>query len=110
MTENLIPNDLVALIKHSIPTAMAVGATLFGAVAHAIESVRTTGWKGWASFLSDIFVCSFVGWVFFHVLQLWGAADYAIIGSSIGSYWGTKGFVKIRDLFLDSVIKLRNSK
>jgi hypothetical protein len=110
MTDNPAINEVVLLVKHSLPTLVAVGATLFGAFAHAIETVRNAGWKGWAAFLSDVFVCSFVGWVFFHVLTLWGAADYSIIGSSIGSYWGTKGFIKIRDLFLDSVIKLRNSR
>ncbi len=107
MNHNELTTDLILIIKHALPTLAAVFATLFGAFAHAVEEVRKAGWKGWGKFLSDILVCSFVGWVFFHVFLLWGMNDYAIIGSSIGSYWGTKGFIKIRDLFLDSIIDLR---
>lgn len=100
--------DMMLLLKQAMPKLIVIGATMFGAVAHAIEEVRKSGWKGWLSFTSDIFVCSFVGWVFFHVLSLTGYHEYAIIGSSIGSYWGTKGFVKIRDLFLDSIIRIKS--
>lgn len=95
-------------LKQLIPSLAVIGSTLFGAVAHALEEVRKNGWKGWFMFGSDIFVCSFVGWLFFHAIALI-STDVAIVGSSIGSYWGTKGFVKIRDWFFESIIKIKPS-
>lgn len=107
MSENNLQIEILLALKRGLPTIAVAGATLFGAVAHAVEEVRKSGWRGWGAFLSDIFVCSFVGWVFFHVLTLTGQNEYAIIGSSIGSYWGTKGFVKIREIFFSSISQLK---
>lgn len=77
-------------------------AALFGAIAHAVEKVKLVGWKGWMSFISDLIVCSFVGYTFFQMSLLFNP-DYAIIATSIGSYWGTKGFNLMKDWFINSV-------
>ena len=97
---------IIMHLKTYIPALAAVFATLFGAFAHALEDVRKNGWKGMFYFASDVFVCCFIGWLFFHAVSFVNP-DYAVLGSSIGSYWGTKGFVKIRDLFFDTLAKLK---
>jgi len=89
----------IILIKTYAP---AIIATLFGALAHALENIRNSGWKGWFSLSSDIIVCSFVGYSFFHLAQLIYPDAY-IIFTSVGSYWGTKGYVLIKDWFVNSI-------
>ena len=77
-------------------------ATMFGAFAHALESVKKQGWKGWVEFFADVIVCSFVGFAFYHLAQLI-YPDASVIFTSLGSYWGTKGFVLIREWVVKSV-------
>ena len=95
----------VDAIKGFIPTIVVFFSITFGAVAHGLDRIRKHGWRGWLSFFTDIIVCSFVGWVFFNMLNI-TAPEYAVVGCSIGSYWGTRGFVFMRDWFIDSVSKL----
>lgn len=63
----------------------------FGGVAHAIQQVKKSGWKGWVSFFADVFVCIFFGNVFYQI-GLLVAPAYAIILTSLGSFWGAKSF------------------
>lgn len=77
-------------------------AALFGAVAHALDEIRKSGWKGWFSFSSDIIVCSFVGYAFYHFSQI-VYPDVSIFATSIGSFWGTKGFSYLKDWFINSI-------
>ena len=98
-----LDHTLVLIIKtFMIKYGPIVAATLFGAVAHACEEVRKTGWKGWFSFISDLLVCSFVGYSFFHLsILIYPAAS--IIFTSLGSYWGTKGYVLIKNWVINSI-------
>jgi hypothetical protein len=82
--------------------SIVIAATLFGALAHAFEEVRKAGWKGWAAFISDIVVCSFIGSVFFHMAIL-SYPDYSVLACSVGAYWGPKGFNYVRDWVLTAL-------
>jgi hypothetical protein len=67
-----------------------------------LEKVQKSGWKGAFSFVSDIVICSFVGWVFYSMAtSLY--PHLAVIACSIGSYWGTKGFNLAKDWFINAV-------
>lgn len=77
-------------------------SVLFGATAHALEEIRKFGWKGWIYFLSDVFVCSFIGWTFYHLAQL-TYPDYTFLACSVGSFWGTKAFNYVKDWLLNSL-------
>lgn len=99
-------NPLYSIIKQLFPAIVTASAILFGALAHAFDRIRNHGWKGWLSFFSDIIVCSFVGWVFFHAMLVI-SPDLAIVGCSIGSYWGTRGFAFVRDWFIESVTRIK---
>jgi len=74
----------------------------FGGVAHAIQNVKKAGWKGWCSFLGDIVVCIFFGNVFYHVGLILNP-EYAIILTSLGSFWGAKSFEYVKDWVLNSL-------
>lgn len=84
---------------------IATIATMFGALAHALETVKKNGWKGWLSFFSDMIVCSFVGFTFFHLAELIypDKQQALVLFTSLGSYWGTKGFVLIREWVVNAV-------
>jgi hypothetical protein len=74
----------------------------FGGVAHAIQNVKKAGWKGWFSFLGDIVVCIFFGNVFYQ-FGLIVEPEYAIVFTSLGSFWGAKSFDYIKDWVLNSL-------
>lgn len=79
-------------------------ATIFaflGGVAHAIQKIKTAGWKGWVSFSGDIFVCIFFGQVFYQVGLLWDP-KYAIVLTSLGSFWGAKSFEYLKDWIINA--------
>lgn len=82
--------------------AVVMIAAMFGATAHALEEVKKVGWKGWFSFIIDIVVCSFVGYIFYHMTLLINP-EYSVFATSIGSYWGTKGFKFAKDWFINSL-------
>jgi hypothetical protein len=94
-------HELLALlaIKKYIPV---IAAALFGAVAHALEEIKTVGWRGWVGFITDIIICSFVGYAFYH-MTLVIKPDYAVISTSLGSYWGTRGMRYIKNWFINSI-------
>lgn len=73
-----------------------------GALAHALESVKTAGWKGWLSFVTDIIVCTFFGAVFFQAFSIIDP-NYAIFATSLGSYWGTASFKYLKEWLLKSL-------
>lgn len=77
-------------------------ASMLGAMAHAFEEIQKSGWKGWVSFVADIFVCNFVGFTFYHFSQIL-YPDSAVFITSLGSYWGTRGFVYLKMWFINSV-------
>ena len=74
----------------------------FGGVAHAIQNVKRVGWKGWFSFLGDIVVCIFFGNVFYHVGIIINP-EYAIVLTSLGSFWGAKSFEYLKNWALNSL-------
>ena len=74
----------------------------FGGVAHAIQNVKRVGWKGWFSFLGDIVVCIFFGNVFYHVGIIINP-EYAIVLTSLGSFWGAKSFEYLKYWALNSL-------
>lgn len=79
--------------------------TLFafwGGVAHAIQNVKKAGWKGWMSFVSDVIVCVFFGNVFYQV-GLLVEPTYAIVFTSLGSFWGAKSFEYLKDWIITSL-------
>jgi len=81
---------------------IATGVAIAGGIAHAIEQVRHAGWKGWVNFLGDIFVCVFFGHVFFQI-ALHLNPDYAVIFTSLGSFWGVKSFDYLKVWFIKSL-------
>lgn len=74
----------------------------FGGIAHAIQNVKKAGWKGWVSFLSDVVVCIFFGNVFYQV-GLIVQPEYAIVLTSLGSFWGAKSFEYVKDWVITSL-------
>ena len=84
---------------------IATLATLFGALVHSFETIKNNGWKGWFPFIYDMSACSFTGFTFFHLAQivLPGSQQALIIFTSVGSYWGTKGFVFAREWVINSI-------
>lgn len=87
------------LAKHYlIVTAVA----FFGGMANAIQQVKKAGWKGWVSFCSDIVVCIFFGNVFYQI-GLLTEPKYAIILTSLGSFWGAKSFEYLKRWVLTSL-------
>lgn len=74
----------------------------FGGVAHAIQNVKKAGWKGWISFSGDIVVCVFFGNVFYQIGMLF-EPKYAIVLTSLGSFWGAKSFDYIKDWIITSL-------
>lgn len=84
---------------------IATVATVFGALAHSFETIKKDGWKGWFPFIYDMTMCSFTGFTFFHLAQviLPGSQQALIIFTSVGSYWGTKGFVLVREWAINSI-------
>lgn len=77
-------------------------AALAGALSHALNEVRTNGWKGWLNFASDAFICVFFGFVF-HQLGTIIAPEKAIIFTALGSFWGTESFKYLRNWFVRSL-------
>jgi hypothetical protein len=87
------------IAKRFIPVFFAA---LLGALAHAFDEVSKVGWKGWVLFLSDIVICLFTGFTFYHVaLLVYPSAT--VIFTSLGSYWGTKGFIILKDWFITTL-------
>ncbi len=97
----MVVNETVAVSFLKI-YGVAIVATVFGALAHAFNEVSKAGWKGWLNFITDLVVCSFVGWIFFHLACI-EFPQYAVLACSIGSFWGTKGFNFARDMILKSI-------
>lgn len=81
---------------------LATIVAFFGGLAHAIEVVKHSGWKGWVSFWADIFVCIFFGNVFYQ-LGLLFAPHMAIIFTSLGSFWGAKSFEYLKLWLIKSI-------
>lgn len=92
-------SHIVELLKDY---AVFIFAVLLGAVAHALEKIKSSGWKGFFYLSSDVVVCSFVGFLFYH-FAMGFYPDGAIVACSIGSFWGTKGFNFIRDIVINAV-------
>jgi hypothetical protein len=94
-------HELTAL-KSYLPVVLAA---LFGATAHALEEIKKVGWKGWASFIIDLVICSFVGYTFFHLALFVNPENpqYAVFATSIGSYWGTRGFRFVKQWFINGL-------
>lgn len=93
----------------SLPVFIAIKqyllVTLFafwGGVAHAIQNVKKAGWKGWVYFVSDVIVCVFFGNVFYQV-GLLVEPTYAIVFTSLGSFWGAKSFEYLKDWIITSL-------
>ena len=74
----------------------------FGGIAHAIQNVKKAGWRGWVSFGSDVVVCIFFGNVFYQI-GLLTEPNYAIIMTSVGSFWGAKSFEYLKEWILNSL-------
>lgn len=81
---------------------LPVIAVLFGATAHALERVRKVGWRGWVDMITDIIICSFMGFTFYHLTSII-YPSLAILSCSIGSYWGTKGFVFLKNALITTL-------
>lgn len=90
----------VFLVVKSYFVATLLG--ILGAIAHAIQAVKKQGWKGWLSFIGDVAVCIFFGQVFYHIGILW-SPEYAIVLTSLGSFWGAKSFDFIKEYILKSL-------
>ena len=95
-------------ILYIIKTYLVASIFAFlGGLAHAIQSVKRTGWRGWISFVSDILVCIFFGNVFYQI-GLIVKPEYAIIMTSLGSFWGAKSFEYLKEWMVATVnIKIK---
>jgi len=87
------------LAKKFIPVFFAAA---LGALAHAFEEVSKVGWKGWFMFISDIVICLFTGFAFYQVALLVYQPG-TIVFTSLGSYWGTKGFIILKQWFINTL-------
>jgi len=74
----------------------------FGGLAHAIQVVKSSGWKGWVSFFADVFVCIFFGNIFYQIGLLY-FPHQAIILTSLGSFWGAKSFEYLKVWIIKSL-------
>lgn len=92
-----IPGIIIA--KHYLIVSLFA---LFGGIAHAIEKVKKVGWKGWISFFSDVIVCIFFGNIFYQFGVL-VEPKYAVILTSLGSFWGAKSFEYLKNWVLISI-------
>lgn len=82
--------------------ALATIMGLLGGVAHAIQEVKKSGWKGWVSFSGDVIVCVFFGQVFYQVGILF-SPEKAIILTSLGAFWGAKSFDYLKEWVINSI-------
>lgn len=101
--ETMTPETQIGLILVAKKYLLVCFSATAGALAHALEKVKTMGWKGWVSFFSDMFVCIFFGTVFAQLTVLTGHADYQVIATSLGSYWGAKSFEYAKLWLLNSL-------
>lgn len=90
----------IFLVTKSYVIATFLG--LLGAIAHAIQKVKDAGWKGWFSFLGDVVVCVFFGQVFYQ-LGMKINPEYAVLFTSLGSFWGAKSFDYLKDWIITSL-------
>lgn len=95
-------NSLVLAILGMKQFFIVFFAAVAGALSHALNEVRTNGWKGWLNFASDTFICVFFGFVF-HQLGIVIAPEKAIIFTALGSFWGTESFKYLRNWFIKSL-------
>lgn len=89
---------VIIIKQYFIATVFA----FFGGVAHAIQKVKESGWKGYFSFCGDIVVCIFFGNVFYQ-MGLLMEPKYAIILTSVGSFWGAKSFDYLKKWMIASL-------
>lgn len=70
-----------------------------GAVSHAIEDARRSGWKGLGWFGANIFVAGFVGIIFSNVASLI-SPDWMFIAGGVGGYMGPVAFKYVQEATL----------
>lgn len=81
---------------------LATFVAFFGGLAHAIEVVKRQGWRGWISFMADVFVCIFFGNVFYQMGLIF-APKMAVVLTSLGSFWGAKSFDYLKVWIIKSI-------
>ncbi len=72
---------------------------LIGAISHAIEDARRSGWKGFAWFGANVFVAGFVGIIFSNVASL-VSPDWMFIAGGVGGYMGPVAFKYVQEATL----------
>ena len=72
---------------------------LAGAISHAIEDARKTGWKGFGWFIANTFVAGFVGMIFAQVASMI-SADWMYAAGGVGGYMGPAAFKYVRSATL----------
>lgn len=98
MTPEASVGGFILLKKYFFVTLVA----FFGGLAHAIETVKRQGWRGWVSFWSDVVVCIFFGHIFFQVSQIVNP-EYHVLFTSLGAFWGVKSFDYLKGWFIKSL-------
>lgn len=91
VAHTVVPLTALASKKYFI----LAGVILFGAISHAIEDTRKSGWKGMGWFVANTFVAGFVGMLFSHVASLI-SVDWMYAAGGIGGYMGPAAFKYIR--------------
>ena len=78
---------------------LLAGVILFGAVAHAIEDARKSGWKGLGWFCANTFVAAFVGMLFAQIASMI-STEWMYAAGGMGGYMGPMAFKYVRNATL----------
>ncbi len=89
------PIALLATKKYFLLAAIIMG----GAISHAIEDTRKSGWKGLGWFAANTFVAAFVGMLFSHIASVI-SPDLIYAAGGVGGFMGPIAFKYVRNAAL----------
>jgi hypothetical protein len=104
MIDNIETTRQIAEVTPAVSLAskkyvILASVILAGAISHAIEDTRKTGWKGLGWFVANTFVAGFVGMIFAQVASMI-SADWMYAAGGVGGYMGPAAFKYVRSATL----------
>lgn len=104
MIDNIETTRQIAEVTPAVSLAskkylILASVILAGAISHAIEDARKTGWKGIGWFIANTFVAGFVGMIFAQVASMI-SADWMYAAGGVGGYMGPAAFKYVRSATL----------
>lgn len=102
MIENVETTNQVAqhapMLKIATEKYALLATIIFlGAVSHAIEDARKSGWKGLGWFCANIFVAGFVGVSFSEVVSHI-SSEWVYAAGGVGGYMGPAAFKYVQEI------------